>query len=230
MPFHVNEMIARNRLQHGDVVMTRSGANFGDTAVYLGEPPGLYACADCLIIRPRGIPSGYLATYLNSTIGRALVTRGAYGCAQSHIAPSYLKTLRIPRCGQLEQEVHQLVQKASRARFESSRCYRQAQRHIVGELGLSRIRVTEQLSFRQYSSHTGEASRLDAEHYQPKYYDLAEVIRRTGEAMLLAYLVSHCHRGVQPVYARDGPVAIVNTKHLGPQFLDTDLSRTTQDH
>jgi hypothetical protein len=36
MPTDVKESIARNKLLPDDVVMTRSGANFGDTAVYKG--------------------------------------------------------------------------------------------------------------------------------------------------------------------------------------------------
>jgi len=90
MPTDVKESIARNKLLPDDVVMTRSGANFGDTAVYKGFPVEIYACADCLIIRPQGISGGYLSTYFNTEIGKSLLARGAYGMAQPHIAPNYL--------------------------------------------------------------------------------------------------------------------------------------------
>ena len=106
MPLSVVNQISRNKLSVDDVVMTRSGANFGDAAVYKGVPSEIYACADCLIIRPRDIPGGYLSTYLNTKIGRALLTRGAYGMAQPHIAPNYLYTMRLPQFGDdFEQEI-----------------------------------------------------------------------------------------------------------------------------
>jgi len=124
MPLSVVNQISRNKLSVDDVVMTRSGANFGDAAVYKGVPSEIYACADCLIIRPRDIPGGYLSTYLNTKIGRALLTRGAYGMAQPHIAPNYLYTMRLPRFGDdFEQEIDKLVVQAYELEGHSKTLY-----------------------------------------------------------------------------------------------------------
>ena len=73
--------LRRNLLQENDVVMTRSGANYGDTAVYKGTPTEIYACADVLILRPYDMPGGYLSTFFNTEMGRAILDRGAYGAA-----------------------------------------------------------------------------------------------------------------------------------------------------
>jgi type I restriction enzyme S subunit/type I restriction enzyme M protein len=67
MPESVRGSILRNRVLPNDVVMTRSGANYGDASPYFGDPGPLYACADCLVIRPRReFPGGYLATFFNT--------------------------------------------------------------------------------------------------------------------------------------------------------------------
>jgi len=84
MPKHVMTQIAKNMLEKNDVVMTRSGVNYGDTAYYDGKPEIIYACADCLIIRPISISGAYLSTFLNTEIGRSLVKRGAYGTAEAN--------------------------------------------------------------------------------------------------------------------------------------------------
>ncbi len=139
MPESMRSVLAKNRLHFCDVVITRSGVNFGDTACYLGEPPEIFACADCLIIRPREIPCGYLATFFNTSIGRGLLRRGAYGAAQPHVAPSYLHELRIPRLGQIEQEVHYLITAAYDKKQEARTYYQRAEYTLLSELGLEDI-------------------------------------------------------------------------------------------
>ncbi|MFV7669665.1 hypothetical protein [Shewanella algae] len=86
------QFIKRNKLEVGDVVLTRTGANFGQCAPVLFDDD-LFACADLLIIRKGAISAGYLSTFLNTWQGRLLLDRGAYGAAQPHIAPTYLKKL-----------------------------------------------------------------------------------------------------------------------------------------
>ena len=50
MPYEVEQSLLRNRLKIGDLVLTRSGANYGQCAVYLGIPSKIFACADDLVI------------------------------------------------------------------------------------------------------------------------------------------------------------------------------------
>ncbi len=170
MPQSVVDLIARNELRPDDVVMTRSGANFGDAAVYKGTPPGIYACADCLIIRPKGVPGGYLSTYLNTEIGRALLTRGAYGMAQPHIAPSYLYTMRVPRFSKaFEHEIDGMVVASNECRERSKTLYAEAEGLLLAELGLERLDLSHQATYTAQFSGAWAAGRLDAEYFQPRY-------------------------------------------------------------
>ncbi len=93
MPETARSLVAKNRLQAGDVLMTRTGANFGNTAPWKHSEIEAFACADVLVFREPSIPSGYLSSYLSSKAGQALVIRGGYGMAQPHIAPSYLQNM-----------------------------------------------------------------------------------------------------------------------------------------
>jgi hypothetical protein len=170
--------IARNRLTAGDVLMTRSGANFGDTACYLGDPTEMFACADCLIIRPRDIPAGYLATFLNTTIGRGLLTRGAYGMAQPHIAPNYLKTLRIPRVGSLENLTDQMVKAATAIRREAKELYATAEAVLNDALGLAELDLTPCLIYEDTFAHATAVGRLDAEYFTPRMQNLLATLSR----------------------------------------------------
>lgn len=178
MPNSAKQPLARNRLEYDDVVMTRSGANFGDAAAYKGKPTEIYACADCLILRPRGVLGGYLATYLNTSIGRALLTRGAYGMAQPHIAPNYLYTMHLPRLGEaVERQVDELVLTGYALQERSETLYAQAEAMLAKELGLDAIDLSHQLAYERDFREVQEAGRLDAEYWGPKYVHNAELLK-----------------------------------------------------
>lgn len=181
MPRCVEPRLRRNRLRPGDLVMTRSGANFGDTALYIGEPTALYACADCLIIRPAALPGGYLSAFLNSQCGRALLTRGAYGMAQPHIAPNYLKTMRVPRLpADAEQQVDDTIKRAYRIHHQSTTQYSDAESLLLRELRLDTLDFSHPLTYVANFSDTRAAGRVDAEYFQPRLRSALKLLSGQG--------------------------------------------------
>ena len=209
-------VLRRNLLKPGDVLMTRSGANFGETAVYRGEPSPIYACADVLILRPNGIAGGYISTYFNTIIGRALLTRGAYGAAQPHIAPNYLYRLRLPRVSESnELAIDALVEKAYTMQEDSKRAYAEAEALLLERLGFAPLDLAKGLASEVSFKEVLVARRYDAEHYQPKFRKIREHITNTGAWKYLGGVTIKCERGVQPDYTEGGATPVVNTKHLG---------------
>jgi hypothetical protein len=196
MPRGVVDLIARNELRVDDVVMTRSGANFGDAAVYKGTPPEIYACADCLIIRPRDISGGYLSTYLNTEVGRALLTRGAYGMAQPHIAPNYLYTMRVPRFGkEFEHRIGGMVAASYGCQERSNTLYAEAEALLLSELGLDWLDLSRQAIYTALFSGAWAAGRFDAEYFQPKYEKALNIARKSGKVVQdVAYLAKRRFR------------------------------------
>lgn len=172
MPADLRGALAKNQLISGDIVMTRSGANYGDTACYLGEPGELFASADCLIIRPNKIPSGYLSTYLNTEGGRALVKRGVYGGGQPHIAPTYVKEIPVPRLGELESRIHEEVQQAYSQQARANQLYREAEMIFLRAIGIERIDLRARLAYERKYTDVRRAKRLDAEYFNPQYQNL----------------------------------------------------------
>ncbi len=171
MPDSVKTILARNELRVNDVVMTRSGANYGDAAPYFGGPAPLYACADDLVIRPRAdLPAGYLATFFNTDVGRALIKRGGYGTGQPHVAPPFLKTLHVPRFSRgVEQEVDSLVRSANGELQRRQRLYLQAQRTMLEELGWDKPGVSQSKWWTVPLARARKACRFDAEYFQPRH-------------------------------------------------------------
>lgn len=232
MPESVRIQILRNELKPNDVVMTRSGANYGDAAPYFGEPSPLYACADDLIIRPkRDLPAGYLATFFNTAGGRSLIKRGGYGAGQPHIAPPFLSKLHIPRFyGDAERNVDSIVKRARDEMKHSGSLYLQAEKMVLAEVALDRLDLTQPKWWTVPLSQTQQVHRIDSDHFQPKYDSLIDHLKGTGKAKVLGGISPYIRRGLQPEYFADGNIVVVNSQHLGSQLLSIETTERTNRH
>jgi type I restriction enzyme S subunit len=223
--------IPQNRLEHGDVVLTRTGANYGDTACYLGVPSPVYASAHCLVIRPKEVSGLLLSVYLNTQIGQMLIKRGVYGSSQPEIAPDYLKTIPIPRFGsEQERSIEELVRSRLVLDQKSDSLYLQAEQLLLDELGFKDLDLSHQLYWTVPFKKTKEADRLDAEHFQPKYERLIQHLVKTGRhKKLQGILKEPVQKGITPQYDSDGDIIVVNSQHLGRYCLNIEATdRTTQ--
>lgn len=179
MNAEAKEELKRNKLQYNDVILTRSGANFGQTASFK-QNQDIYACADVLIIKnTQDLKGGYLSTFFNTKQGRALLDRGSYGMAQPHIAPSYLYNLPIPKFSDnFENIIDDLVNKSEKYKDQSKSLYSQAEQLLLSELELSEWKPKHQLAFVKNFSDTKQSDRFDAEYFQPKYEEIIETVKK----------------------------------------------------
>jgi hypothetical protein len=204
------DMLSQNRLQAGDVLLTRTGANFGDCCVYLGEPANAYASADCLVIHPRAVAGEYLAVYLNTRPGRALLRRGAYGSSQPHIAPPYLRTIPIVRLGKIEDKVARLVREAHGQIRDAKTLYPKAERLLLESMGFERTNLRNPLSYQTRLRHVQRVARLDAEYFQPVYERILSHVSRF-KCLPLAEVTRRISNGKTPAaeeYTAEGPCVL----------------------
>jgi len=89
------KQLTKSTLHVGDVVVVRTGRP-GDAVVVTEEVDG-FNCIDLIIVRPGfGLVPEFLASFLNSSYGRAQITRLSAGTAQQHFNVGALKKLTIP--------------------------------------------------------------------------------------------------------------------------------------
>lgn len=178
MPDDVEQQIAANRLVKGDVALTRSGANYGQCAPYLGEPARIFACADDLVIKNSPIPATYLSTYINTKYGKSLIECCKYGSAQPHIAPQVLYDIPIYIPSTVfADSVNDIVQYAFELQQDSETLYDDAQHLLISEIGLNDWQPQPQPeSVRNFSDAWG-AGRMDAEYFQPQYDEITAAIK-----------------------------------------------------
>jgi restriction endonuclease S subunit len=175
----IEAFLKKNKLKRGDIVLTRTGANFGQCAPVLVDAT-LYACADLLILRKGLLPAEYVSTVLNTAHGRLVLDRGAYGMAQPHIAPTYLRGIPIPVFDRIVQPIKDVVQLATHARDAGLAALRKAEQTLLHALGLDTWTPPEALSYVRSSRQAFAAGRLDAQFFAPRVEQLLARLGRDG--------------------------------------------------
>jgi type I restriction enzyme, S subunit len=166
MSSSLREQLGANKLEREDVVLTRSGANFGQCAPVKTDEE-IFACADLLIIRKGRFPGGYISTFLNTLQGRLLLDRGVYGMAQPHIAPTYIRTIPVPLFDNLIKQIDLLVEKSEANKLQANKYLAHAEQTLLEELGLANWTPREPLTYQRSSKDVFAAERFDAEYFNP---------------------------------------------------------------
>lgn len=224
MPEELRSTVARNKLKKDDVLVTRTGANFGQVAPWKHRDEA-FACADILVIRQPLLPAGYLSSFLESQKGKSLVLRGGYGAAQPHIAPSYLLDFLVPRFGELEDRIDALVNRSVVKEREASDKIRYAEDTLLAALGLTNWVPSEPFSYAACASEVFAAGRLDAQYFRPLFIEVGQRLAETGRAVELGMILSNNARGRQPTYADHG-LPVINSRHVRSNRVVYDDNRT----
>ena len=157
------------RIEPGMTLISCSGT-VGRMAYARPDMGGIWSNQDILKVvpDPQKIPPGYLYAYLSSKFGVPLVVGGTYGAIIQHIEPEHIANLAVPRFGKkLEQQVHELVERAAWLRVEASRGLRGVAARfdsLADGINLSGRRETPRIS------EVGSSSiqrRFDAQFHDP---------------------------------------------------------------
>jgi len=160
-------LLSKNELRHGDVVITRTGANAGDCALFTAKEQTI-ASSHTFIVRSSYWPHSYLTTFLNSRFGRIQIINSRYGAAQPEIAPYYLRNIWIPPFSNAlyEKIEHCFVASSEQIKF-ATECLTKAESTLLDALGLNHWQPPEALYYERNSRDVFAAGRLDAEYFHP---------------------------------------------------------------
>lgn len=226
IPSEVAAKIPTNRLLHGDVLVTRSGANSGMCAVYLGKNGECYTSGEGLIVRSRGhIDGAYLATFFSTSFGQALSQRAIYGSGQPHIGPKYLERAFVPRLGAVEEKASKLVRLAYGRLKRGETLYPEAEAELLDRLEWDRFRPNE-LSYVCNFADLTRAARSDAEHFQPQWVRLAEKLKEGGSQFISEFCPKPT-RGVQPHLIESADVVVIDSKAVRAQGVEPAIGERT---
>jgi type I restriction enzyme M protein len=173
--------LSKNIIQKNDILITRTGANFGDTLIFNEEIEAI-ASSHVFILRNKKISQSFLAVFLNTFYGKEQINKGMYGGVQPEIAPYYLKNILFPIFSVLFQQlIEKLVEQAYTEVDVSKHIYQQAEDLLLAELGLQDWQPTEEtVAVKSFAESFLACDRLDAEYYQPKQQKVMAIMRQSG--------------------------------------------------
>ena len=170
------ERLQDNTIHYKDILIMRSGANVGQCAIYL-ENSAAISMSDTLIIRSGSLNPFFLAIFLNTKYGTALIERGKYGSAQPHIAPPFLYQIPVPNWENLQTEIERTYLRSKELTELSKIRYAETQDLLLAELGLADWQPKHTLVFTSDYVSMHRAERIDADYFQPRYDDIINTIK-----------------------------------------------------
>jgi len=157
-------------LIENDWTLITCSGTIGRTAYSRVDMKGMAGSQHFMRIAPdkEKIQPGFLYSFLSSRFGVPLVISKTYGAIIQHIEPFHLADLPVPRLGEVEQQAHELVQRAADLRVEANRLLKDATTDLELEIGGGTV-DWEHRYVQSFAVETKTVSnlfsRLDAFHY-----------------------------------------------------------------
>ena len=170
------ERLKENTIHHKNILIMRSGANVGQCAIYL-ENNNAISMSDTLIIQSGDLNPFFLAIFLNTKHGIALIERGKYGSAQPHIAPPFLYQIPVPNLENLPPVIEKTYLESKDLTELSKTRYVETHTLLLSELGLTNWQPKHRLAFATDYASMQQAERIDADYFHPKYDDIISAIK-----------------------------------------------------
>lgn len=229
----VHRRMAKTQLEDRDVLLNIVGATLdviGRSAFVseLEDEANITQAMVLLRCQTADLLPGYLFAFLNTSFGQDQIARYARPTGQYNLNLHEVGHICIPLLPTPEQQaIEDMVLAAGSLQNLSTSCYSQAVQHLKTELGLDKLAFQKPVGYVAQFSDLEMSHRLDAQHYQPRFKQLIDHLSGFPIARVRD-IRSLNRRGLQPIYMRDGEVAVVNSQHLGPQHIDYDgLEKTS---
>lgn len=162
------------RLQHyavkKDDLMISVVGTLGNVAVCTERvTPAMFSCKST-IFRTEKVDPYYLLGYLNSHYGQLCLLRRQRGAIQMGLNIEDLRSIPIPRLGDLEEgRIAEKVRKAHNKLISSKESYQSAQQLLESELGLDKLRFQKPTGYVAQLSEAVIGKRFDADYFQTPF-------------------------------------------------------------
>lgn len=202
--------------KEGDILITRSGANCGDTGViengFIGATYGSYI----IRIRLQKINPFFVYAFLQTKYGRFQTIQIRTGLAQPNLSIPYIENLiEIPSriSPELQKKIESIIKSAFERQRFITKLYQEAEQELLERMEWEKVKTDHILSYTTSSRDIMGDERLDPEFYQPKFENLEKYLKKIG-AVTIGEFCPEIKRGVSPIYAEVGDVVIVNSQNL----------------
>ena len=115
-------------------------------------------------------------------------------------------------------DVQAMQQELAKARL----LYREAQELILKYTEWKSLSLERSRSWTATAEESAAAARLDAEHFDPRFGELEDHLKKLGAVPLAGLVAQDIHRGKQPIESPDGPILVLKSRHVGRRLLDIE--------
>ena len=174
-----NMLLWKSEIKPESTLLTMSGT-VGESSITTAEmsyPMNSSQDVAKIVMNGRANPY-YLSVFLQSSYGKAQISRLPIGSVQQHIFLWQIEKLVVPLFRrELQASVESVFKAMLLVRKKSNDAYEQAQTLLVSELGLANWQPKHDLSFVKNFSDTRHTRRIDADYFQPKYERMVAAIK-----------------------------------------------------
>lgn len=194
-------------LDEGWTLITCSGT-IGRMAYARSDMKGMAGSQHFMRVAPdiTKITPGYLYAFLSSRFGVPIVVSGTYGAIIQHIEPHHIAGLPVPRLGAVEDQAHELIQRASDAQVESGEL-----RNLAGSMVNELCDFPEKLApaariFAYSSANSNDIlRRLDATFHNPIAQQAEALTKATnGISLSSAGVLGYESNRMKQVFVEEG--------------------------
>ena len=189
-PFISRKQVAGNYLFQcpaGATLITRSGT-IGRMAFMRTNMEDTAISQDVLKVIPdeEKVKPGYLYAFLNSKYGIPIITGGTFGSIIVHIEAENIADLPVPRLGAVEDQAHELIQRAANAQVESGELRKHAGSMVNEICGFPERLAPAARIFAYSSANSNDVlRRLDATFHNP-IAQQAEALTKAANGIALS--------------------------------------------
>lgn len=207
----------KTALEAGDLMMVKTGRSGASVVL----APHCNVSQDVIAVKvcSERVNPYFLALYLNTSFGSSEMNRWFQGQVQPHLSLDDARRILVTLApDEAQLEIEALVKASAQSRFESTAAYGQAIVLLEVELGLDKLTFQKPVYTAQFSN-LETSHRSDAQYYQPRFKQLIDHVLSFPSARVRDIRTLN-RRGLQPIYAGDGQVDVVNSQHLGAKHID----------
>jgi restriction endonuclease S subunit len=214
----------------GDLAVSRLRYYLKEFAIVPNKEISKLLSTEYVILRSRGqLSTSLLLPFLLTDEVQYIFECSQRGSNHPRLANKDILRLPFPQeLRKLDKVIAEMI-KDILVRFErSSKLYPEAEQELLERLEFRKINISHVLDYSVSSRNIFKDERLDPEFYQPKFEHLIKRLKKVGAKKLNEFCPLP-NRGVQPAYADQGNIIVVNSKHLGPTEIDIENSEHTSE-
>jgi restriction endonuclease S subunit len=176
------ERYPKGRIKPGELLIEVKGKAEKIALVPDDFPPKTLVTGTCFKLTTKESTDQYfLAAYLTCRYGQALKNRLKSNLLVSYLAKDDLYRLPVPLLSTaLKEKIRTVFEGCFAQNKEAISLHKMAETTLLRALNLENWQAPEPLSYVRNSLEVFAAGRLDAEHFQPKYDEVLNIVRKTN--------------------------------------------------